>query len=434
MTARDGDALKNEKWAASGSDGITTAGLTRSTGWPQSYSQTGGNNPEREVINQVFRELTAQAVESNQSGILAWDTSISYLHPAYVVGSDNRLYVSVRNNNGIDPTTDSNESDWKPVIATTDGTIDAPAPPPDASSTVKGIVELATATETQTGTDNVRAVTPAGLASRNATATRTGLVERATQAEADAGTDNVRFMTASLVKRRIEQAQTGFVRLTTGTSWTVPAWARMVFVEVIGGGGGGGGTGGIGGNYRYPGEGGLIARHFFLASSLGATVTYAIGAGGATDAAGGNTVFAGHAVGLGGRSAVIAITQHVNVATVVLDRVVATGQKGANGGYQGFVGETGLPTTVAGGAAGTDGTGTNNGGAGGAGTNSLNGLGSGGGGGGDGGDSGGNGGVGGAGGIPGGGGGGGGARRGPAPATDGAGGAGGRGEIRIWYW
>ena len=171
MTTRDSDALKNEKWAASGSDGITTAGLTRSTGWPQSYSQTGGNNPEREVVNQLFREVTVLVVEINKSGILAWDTSISYLHPAYVVGSDNRLYVSVRNNNGINPTTDSNESDWKPVIATTDGTIDAPAPPPDASSTVKGIVELATATETQTGTDNGRAVTPAGLASRNATTT-----------------------------------------------------------------------------------------------------------------------------------------------------------------------------------------------------------------------------------------------------------------------
>lgn len=36
---------------------------------------------------------------------------------------------------------------------------------PDASETVKGIVELATVAEAQAGTDNVRAVTPAGLAS-----------------------------------------------------------------------------------------------------------------------------------------------------------------------------------------------------------------------------------------------------------------------------
>lgn len=36
--------------------------------------------------------------------------------------------------------------------------------PPDASATVKGIVELATTAETTTGTDTTRAVTPAGVA------------------------------------------------------------------------------------------------------------------------------------------------------------------------------------------------------------------------------------------------------------------------------
>lgn len=38
-----------------------------------------------------------------------------------------------------------------------------PASPPDASTTVKGLVELATDPEVQTGTDTLRAVTPAGL-------------------------------------------------------------------------------------------------------------------------------------------------------------------------------------------------------------------------------------------------------------------------------
>lgn len=39
---------------------------------------------------------------------------------------------------------------------------------PDASTTVKGIIELATVAEAQAGTDTVRAVTPAGLASATA--------------------------------------------------------------------------------------------------------------------------------------------------------------------------------------------------------------------------------------------------------------------------
>lgn len=42
---------------------------------------------------------------------------------------------------------------------------------PDASTTVKGIVELATSDETKTGTDTARAVTPDGLAARTVVAT-----------------------------------------------------------------------------------------------------------------------------------------------------------------------------------------------------------------------------------------------------------------------
>ena len=60
----------------------------------------------------------------------------------------------------------------------------------DASETVKGLVELATSAETQTGTDAFRAVTPAGLASVTSTESRAGLVELATSAEAQAFTEN----------------------------------------------------------------------------------------------------------------------------------------------------------------------------------------------------------------------------------------------------
>lgn len=65
----------------------------------------------------------------------------------------------------------------------------------DASDTVKGIVELATDAETQTGTDKTRAITPANLTARTATATRTGIVELATDAEAQTGTDATRAVT-----------------------------------------------------------------------------------------------------------------------------------------------------------------------------------------------------------------------------------------------
>lgn len=48
---------------------------------------------------------------------------------------------------------------------------------PPATTEVQGVVELATALETQTGTDGARAVTPAGLASLTASLVRAGLVQ-----------------------------------------------------------------------------------------------------------------------------------------------------------------------------------------------------------------------------------------------------------------
>lgn len=83
------------------------------------------------------------------------------------------------------------------------------ATPGDASTTVKGVVELATNTETQTGTDAVRAVTPSTLASVTSTETRAGLVELATTIESQAGTDTVRAVTPSgLSAASIGQGQT----------------------------------------------------------------------------------------------------------------------------------------------------------------------------------------------------------------------------------
>jgi len=72
---------------------------------------------------------------------------------------------------------------------------------PSASTTVPGIVELATDAETITGTDTVRAVTPASLAAASTTLvpaasdTVAGRVELATNAETITGTDTVRAVT-----------------------------------------------------------------------------------------------------------------------------------------------------------------------------------------------------------------------------------------------
>lgn len=68
---------------------------------------------------------------------------------------------------------------------------------PEATETIKGIVELATSAEVIAGSDGVRAVTPAGLAALTASTSRRGLVELLTNDEALAGTDTERALTAA---------------------------------------------------------------------------------------------------------------------------------------------------------------------------------------------------------------------------------------------
>ncbi len=113
--ARDPDALKIRKWAESDDvEDPEDGGVNRATGWDASHSQPGGALPKREHFNELHREETALGVELNVHGLLEWDTSISYLHPALVMGSDAKPYISVANSAGVDPVTDASEANWKP--------------------------------------------------------------------------------------------------------------------------------------------------------------------------------------------------------------------------------------------------------------------------------------------------------------------------------
>jgi len=88
----------------------------------------------------------------------------------------------------------------------------------DATETATGVVERATQTEVNTGTDTTRYVSPATLSGRTATTTRTGIAELATQAEVDAGTDTDRIVTpATLAAYPKSLPHDGRLTLTSGT-------------------------------------------------------------------------------------------------------------------------------------------------------------------------------------------------------------------------
>ena len=81
-----------------------------------------------------------------------------------------------------------------------------------ASTSATGVVELATQTEVNTGTDSNRVVSPATLEGRSATATRTGVIELATSAEVATGTDTDRAVVPStLAANYVAEGEAGSV-------------------------------------------------------------------------------------------------------------------------------------------------------------------------------------------------------------------------------
>ena len=72
-----------------------------------------------------------------------------------------------------------------------------------ANSTQRGLVELATNAETQSGASASLAVTPAGLASRTATEARTGIAAVATTAQVKAGADDATMLTPLKLRQEV---------------------------------------------------------------------------------------------------------------------------------------------------------------------------------------------------------------------------------------
>jgi hypothetical protein len=104
-----------------------------------------------------------------------------------------------------------------------------------ATTTVLGLVYLASNAETQTGTDTNKAVTPAALSSRTATETRTGIAEIATDAETSAGTDDTRIVTPLKLKTLLDNRTGGYAANIggSGTSYALSHGLNTIDVIVM---------------------------------------------------------------------------------------------------------------------------------------------------------------------------------------------------------
>lgn len=112
------------RWAsASGSEKnlnvrVGEAPLTPTRGYESIYSEIDGSKPRRQQFNQMFYWITTLINELNQHGLLEWDSAVAYQHPAAVIASDGRIYVSKQNSTNQDPVSDSAETYWQDLSPT----------------------------------------------------------------------------------------------------------------------------------------------------------------------------------------------------------------------------------------------------------------------------------------------------------------------------
>ena len=252
---RDVDSLNliapEHKWASDANADILTSltdgtfqnvtDLTRQSGWNDDFSRDGGSKPRRETFNTIFRDNSSNIIELNRHGAgLEWNATISYLHPAIIAYDDGngfRYYISLKGD-GVVMSADNNlnripsntsEGFWIDLAAvlrhatttlagivelatlaeTVAGIVDSkavtPASLPNADEINRGMIRRSTENEATTATNNSKAMTPLRTAQyvsgRTASQTQAGIVERATQAEVNAGTDDQRVSPATLAQR-----------------------------------------------------------------------------------------------------------------------------------------------------------------------------------------------------------------------------------------
>ena len=205
MVTRDAHSLGIEKWAETAASGNiaapSTVGLTQSEGYPSSYKTPSGDNPEMEIIQWLWRAWSGMLVEVNEWGCgLPWDDGIAYLQYALVLGSDGDHYVAVRANTNVNPTTDSNNSDWAPLVPAGGTTF-------DASAIVSGVLDVAhipnlSGNKITTGTVNAARISSA--IARLASPTFTGNPRAVTQSGSD---DDTSIATTAFTQDAIDRRQ-----------------------------------------------------------------------------------------------------------------------------------------------------------------------------------------------------------------------------------
>lgn len=121
----DSEALKilAGLWGSAGDrtdpdDSSLTPALTRTVGWPSSFSSAAGNTPRRRVANQLFREVQGAATDSMRyGGVFPYDALVDYHQYGHCFIATDEFVANVANGPAttvVSPS-DSGQTTWTRV-------------------------------------------------------------------------------------------------------------------------------------------------------------------------------------------------------------------------------------------------------------------------------------------------------------------------------
>jgi len=124
----------------------------------------GGTPPRRQDMNGVLNWLSLYSLWGQKGGLWQYDATENYEIGNVIIENNALYYCIAANGPGStvkSPSADTAGSYWKLIIKT-DGTLNVPTVG-NATTSARGIVELATSAETKALTDSQRAITPSSL-------------------------------------------------------------------------------------------------------------------------------------------------------------------------------------------------------------------------------------------------------------------------------
>ena len=194
-------------------DTVVDGSVSFERGWTSDYQADQNTDPlakniDRQKHNYLFNQIITAIQELQQGGVSTWIDNdggggpYPYLINALVL-HNGQIWASVINSNTSEPGLDAN---WAvPNFVNI----------PDASTSAKGIIEIATNSEVIDGLDALRAITPAGLEARSSSVVTKGIVRLATSAETDSFDSSIAVTPSGLHSRDATEILTGLVELAT---------------------------------------------------------------------------------------------------------------------------------------------------------------------------------------------------------------------------